>query len=255
MLLPYWSSTCELHVNRHRWTGVMPVMQQPTGVHISTGKQGPNTRAQSMFPLLPTHDMRGTAVNQLSRDARGTTGAASDMKRSITRTGRPTAAVPGTPVSFSSSPLPSPTRGGVSWQLHPGEVPRFSCSWPGVCLATAGWTESVWFTSISPLNTHRLVKRWEDSHVYPGAKNSWLKIFRGAASDYLSGLDPGEPCQAHIGHPHGNAWTTAGIGSEQKCYISRPFVLQRLNWTERVCLSVSALPVAAAVLFDTFLLN
>lgn len=33
MLLPYGSCTCELHVNRHRWTSVMPVMQQPTGVH------------------------------------------------------------------------------------------------------------------------------------------------------------------------------------------------------------------------------
>lgn len=44
-------------------------------------------------------------------------------------------------------PLPSPIRGGVSWQLHPGEVPRLSC-FPGVCLATAGWTKSVWVTSM-----------------------------------------------------------------------------------------------------------
>lgn len=72
---------------------VMPVVQQPAfnGIHKhSVEIGGLNTRAQSMCPFSPTHDMRGTAINQLSQDAQSTMGAAHDMNRSITRTGRPT---------------------------------------------------------------------------------------------------------------------------------------------------------------------
>lgn len=71
----------------------MPVVQQPAfiGFHKhSVEIRSLNTRAHSMFFFSPTHDMRGTAINQLSQDAQSTTGAANDMNRSITRTGRPT---------------------------------------------------------------------------------------------------------------------------------------------------------------------
>lgn len=52
--------------------------------------KSPNPRAQSMFFFCPTHNMRGTAINQPSQDAQRTMRAANDMNRSITRTGRPT---------------------------------------------------------------------------------------------------------------------------------------------------------------------
>lgn len=72
---------------------VLPVVQQPEfiGFHKhSVEIRSQNTRAQSMCSFSPTHDMGGAAINQLSQDAQGTTGAAHDMNRSITRTGRPT---------------------------------------------------------------------------------------------------------------------------------------------------------------------
>lgn len=72
---------------------VMPVVQQPALIGFqkhSVEIRSRNTRAQSTCPFPPTHDMRGTAINQLSQDAQSTTGAAHDMNRSITKTGRPT---------------------------------------------------------------------------------------------------------------------------------------------------------------------
>lgn len=175
---------------------VMPVVQQPAFMVIykhSAEIRSRNTRAQSMCPFSPTHDMRGTAINQLSQDAQSTTGAAHDMNRSITRTCRPT-----------------DTCQGVLPSLPPEEVGSAdsyilerSRGFPAIRKSVWPRPDGLNQCKLLPYsqNTHRRATSWGGIHTFVGTREqqSWVKMPGKAL--YLCDITPGSPSQACFRYP------------------------------------------------------